>query len=543
MITSSILGQTLTLSTAEYSLLVDNSTEAVTVGGDRNAPAQRRRTITATNQLELRIDLDEIQVPGLPQLNGWTITAITINGRRYTDIIELAQVWNAQFKINQPQLWAQINSTGKSSSAYPITAGSFVSVENRPVRIERYQVKKSNIIVPGTTQTLAESIPPQAQAVTISLPTDIVIPTQPLLDIVTELDLSVVDVDIQGNDLVTTYADSTQRITALPVPPLADFATTSGSAATALVADNLAGGNSTTGLGSLPYQAALNTTALLAPNTTTQRRFLMQQGSGTIGSAPQWASIVSSDIGTFVGDVRGSVFGDDSTLLVDGTGSRIVGPVVTATATVGTLAVTTTATGITASMVGLGNVTNESKATMFASPTFTGTVTTPTGTATHYYRLASSITGISTAQDFFGATDAAVLDADSFYEIEYYVMFSKQATNNTIVFTTVTTTAPQDYTAVVDSYFLSSGTQIAAANMGTLRSTATTNTVTTIPVLSFSPEQSGHARLRVWLRTNASSGGNIRLQASTPSGTCTAVAGSYYRVIKHPSSNSGSFVA
>jgi hypothetical protein len=36
---------------------------------------------------------------------------------------------------------------------------------------------------------------------------------------------------------------------------------------------------------------------------------------------------------------------------------------------------TGTVTGITAAMVGLGNVANESKATMFSSPTFTGTVT------------------------------------------------------------------------------------------------------------------------------------------------------------------------
>jgi hypothetical protein len=33
--------------------------------------------------------------------------------------------------------------------------------------------------------------------------------------------------------------------------------------------------------------------------------------------------------------------------------------------------------GVTATEVGLGNVTNESKATMFASPTFTGTITAP----------------------------------------------------------------------------------------------------------------------------------------------------------------------
>ena len=42
---------------------------------------------------------------------------------------------------------------------------------------------------------------------------------------------------------------------------------------------------------------------------------------------------------------------------------------------------TGTVSGITATMVGLGNVTNESKATMFASPTFTGTTAAPTPTA------------------------------------------------------------------------------------------------------------------------------------------------------------------
>jgi len=41
---------------------------------------------------------------------------------------------------------------------------------------------------------------------------------------------------------------------------------------------------------------------------------------------------------------------------------------------------TGTVSGITKAMVGLGNVTNESKATMFSSPTFTGTITIPAGT-------------------------------------------------------------------------------------------------------------------------------------------------------------------
>jgi hypothetical protein len=62
---------------------------------------------------------------------------------------------------------------------------------------------------------------------------------------------------------------------------------------------------------------------------------------------------------------------------------------------------TGTVSGITATMVGLGNVTNESKATMFASPTFTGTTTlqqltevvntktSATGTVTHDYSTGS----------------------------------------------------------------------------------------------------------------------------------------------------------
>jgi hypothetical protein len=244
----------------------------------------------------------------------------------------------------------------------------------------------------------------------------------------------------------------------------------------------------------------------------------MQQGSGTIGAVPQWAAITSADLGVFVGDVKGSVVADDSTLMVDGVSGRIVGPIQSSTATLGTATVTT-------------------------SLAVTGTLTTSMGSQTHYYRLAASVTGISTAQDFYGATDAAVLDANSYYDIEYYVSFSKQTTNNALVFTTVNSQAPQEYTAVVDSFYIGGGNvTILATAMGVGRSTATTNTVTTTGVMSFSPEQSGHIRFRVFLRTNATTGGNIRLQVSTATGTCTALANSYYTVFKHPTANSGSFV-
>src|SRR3989339_1064193 len=84
-------------------------------------------------------------------------------------------------------------------------------------------------------------------------------------------------------------------------------------------ANNLTGGNSTTLLGSLPYQSDTDTSTLLAPNTTTTKNFLSMTGTGTNGAVPAWSTVTATD-------------------------------------------------------VGLGNVTNESKATMFTSPTFTGTV-------------------------------------------------------------------------------------------------------------------------------------------------------------------------
>lgn len=61
---------------------------------------------------------------------------------------------------------------------------------------------------------------------------------------------------------------------------------------------------------------------------------------------------------------------------------------------------TGTVTGITASMVGLGNVTNESKATMFSGPTFTGTVSGITATMVGL----GNVTNESKATMFSGPT-------------------------------------------------------------------------------------------------------------------------------------------
>lgn len=61
--------------------------------------------------------------------------------------------------------------------------------------------------------------------------------------------------------------------------------------------------------------------------------------------------------------------------------------------------------------VGLGNVTNESKATMFTNPTFTGTVTVPTPSTSDSTTKAAS-TAYVKAQGYLTAADIADLSID-----------------------------------------------------------------------------------------------------------------------------------
>lgn len=86
---------------------------------------------------------------------------------------------------------------------------------------------------------------------------------------------------------------------------------------------------------------------------------------------------------------------------------------------------TGTVSGISAAMVGLGNVTNESKLTMFTSPAFTGTPTAPTATAgtnttqiatTQYVRteVANLINSAPGALDTLDELAAALGDDASF---------------------------------------------------------------------------------------------------------------------------------
>ena len=192
-----------------------------------------------------------------------------------------------------------------------------------------------------------------------------------------------------------------------------------GNAATASSATkstNLAGGNATTLLGAIGYQSATDTTTLLTPNTSTTKRFLRQTGDGTNGAAPAWDTLVASDVPSFNLGTTSITFNRSSasqsltginidgsagsatksTNLVGGNNTTLLGAIGYQSNTDITtlLSPNTTTTRkfirmtgngtngaapawdtVTATDVGLGNVTNESKSTMFSAPTFTNIAT------------------------------------------------------------------------------------------------------------------------------------------------------------------------
>ena len=73
---------------------------------------------------------------------------------------------------------------------------------------------------------------------------------------------------------------------------------------TASKTTNLIGGNSTTLLGSVPYQSNVDTTTLLEPNTTITKKFLRQTGTGTNGAAPAWDTVAAADVGNGLTDAQ-----------------------------------------------------------------------------------------------------------------------------------------------------------------------------------------------------------------------------------------------
>jgi len=141
--------------------------------------------------------------------------------------------------------------------------------------------------------------------------------------------------------------------------------------------------------------------------------------------------------GDLTGDLTGSVFADDSTLMVDGVSGTIPVSVVSGLAAVAT-------SGLAAD-VNLGNVTNESKATMFTSPIFGGSVTATNITSSTALTLSATaglfLSGIRRTSEevglLTGATGTVVHDT-ALASVWYHTTIAANFTAN---FTNLPTTA------------------------------------------------------------------------------------------------------
>lgn len=151
-----------------------------------------------------------------------------------------------------------------------------------------------------------------------------------------------------------------------------------GNASSATKATNLAGGNSTTLLGSIGYQSNTDTTTLLGPNTTANKRFLTQTGTGTNGAIPSWAAILDADVPNLTGKTYNAL-----TLTSNSIGFQIAGGTTSVTAVFGQSGSDVTFTGLASKATALatGRTISITGDLSYTSGSFDGTGTV-TGTGT-----------------------------------------------------------------------------------------------------------------------------------------------------------------
>lgn len=177
-------------------------------------------------------------------------------------------------------------------------------------------------------------------------------------------------------------------------------------------------------------------------------------------------------------------------------------------------------TGLTASQVNLGNVTNESKATMFTNPAFTGT---PTGIGIPVYTRVTGSNATTTGQSLVTITGLSIaLVANAVYEVECMLIASTTAV-------TTGTGYGINYSAA------------GATIEGFVQGSATTTADKTLRLNAFNTSS------QAWLTTSAQTGGilikatvtvganagNLTAQhLKVTSGTSTVFIGAYMKVTR-----------
>lgn len=159
----------------------------------------------------------------------------------------------------------------------------------------------------------------------------------------------------------------------------------------------------------------------------------------------------------------------------------------------------------------------------------------------HYFRLTADGSAAGPAiSNFFGATSGVALDSNTFYEVEANLFFTK-TTAGTVTFTMTFSNAPVNN----DAWYV--GTPVAGVSSGgnavtaaLVKSTAAAGALPNTGSLTTAVNH--QYTIRAMFQANATTGGTLDLRITSSAGTVTPLTGSYYKITRLPSANSGAFV-
>jgi hypothetical protein len=158
----------------------------------------------------------------------------------------------------------------------------------------------------------------------------------------------------------------------------------------------------------------------------------------------------------------------------------------------------------------------------------------------HYFRLsADGAAAGPTIANYFGATSGVNLDTSIYYEVEANLYFLK-TTAGTLTFTLTFSNAP----VFCDANYVGTpvggvGTVGAPQTAALSKSTAAASA---LPVTGSLTTAVDHQyTIKAIFQANATSGGTFNLQITSSAGTVTPRTGSYYKLTRLPSANSGAF--
>lgn len=203
-----IMAQIFNITLNDYTRLVTaESSVLVSRGGSQN-PGQQLQTFTqpralsnTVTDLELTVPVAEIRTPRPPNLANLGIRALTINGRRYTSLLQWTPVWTEYFRANEPVYWLEFTQTGRARD------------RNRG----EFQIGPEHVLIPQTGQTLAQAQAQQLLDSDFLEPIEIPPVSEPTLpepevpEPEQQPSVIAVDLNLEGQ-LVTTLSDSSQEI-------------------------------------------------------------------------------------------------------------------------------------------------------------------------------------------------------------------------------------------------------------------------------------------------------------------------------------------